>query len=66
MSDLVKQLRARISDESASRVKLDNAAADEIERLRLIEAAAWELIAQKGRHHTEIAYKKLEEVLREK
>jgi len=36
-----------------------------IERLTKIEAAARNLIAQKGRHNTEIAYKKLEEALRD-
>ena len=36
----------------------------EIERLTKIEDAARNLVAQKGRHHTEIAYKKLEEVLK--
>ena len=36
----------------------------EIERLRAIEAAARNLLQVKGRHHTELAYKRLEEVLK--
>lgn len=39
-------------------------AADELERLRTIEAAAKNLAAVKGRHHTEIAYKRLEATLK--
>ncbi len=35
----------------------------EIDRLRQIEAFAKLLIAQKGRYHTEIAYKRLASVL---
>ena len=35
------------------------AAADEIDRLANIESAARNLAAQKGRHNTEIAYKRL-------
>lgn len=36
---------------------------DEIDRLRAIEAAARNLVKVKGRHHAEIAYQKLVEVL---
>ena len=36
----------------------------EIARLRKIEAAARNLLAVKGRHHTEQAYKRLDEVLK--
>jgi hypothetical protein len=35
----------------------------EVARLRAIEAAARNLVAQKGRHHTELAYQRLVEVL---
>ena len=37
---------------------------EELERLRKIEAAAKNLIAQKGRHNTEQAYRKLEEAMK--
>lgn len=37
----------------------------EIARLREIEDAARNLVAQKGRHNTEIAYKRLADALRE-
>lgn len=48
-----------------NQVQVDcNAAADEIERLRKIESAAKNLLAVKGRHHTEQAYKALEELLK--
>ena len=36
----------------------------EVRRLRTVEIAAHNLIAQKGRHNTEIAYKRLEEALK--
>ena len=36
----------------------------EIERLRKIEAAARNLLSVKGRHHTEQAYKRLEDALK--
>lgn len=36
----------------------------EIERLRKIEEAAQNLLSVKGRHHTEQAYKRLEEALK--
>ena len=36
----------------------------EIEHLRKIEEAAKNLIAVKGRHHSEMAYKRLEDVLK--
>lgn len=36
----------------------------EAERMREIEIAAQNLIAQKGRHNTEIAYKRLEALLK--
>jgi PP-loop superfamily ATP-utilizing enzyme len=39
-------------------------AAHETERLRKIEAAARNLIAVKGRHPSEQAYKRLEEILK--
>lgn len=35
----------------------------EIDRLRAIESAAMNLVAQKGRHNTEIAYRRLVETL---
>lgn len=35
----------------------------EVERLRVVEAAARNLVLQKGRHHTETAYRKLVEAL---
>ena len=37
---------------------------DEIEHLRKIEEAAKNLLSVKGRHHTEQAYKRLEDALR--
>ena len=43
--------------------RLADEAAAEIERLQKIESAARNLVAQKGRHNTEIAYKKLVEAL---
>ena len=71
MSDLVKRLRAA-SDPKSSRDVLDfgghwvleDEAADEIERLQKIEAAAKNLVAVKGRHHSEQAYAKLVEALK--
>ena len=38
--------------------------AAEVRRLRTVETASHNLIAQKGRHNTEIAYKHLEEALK--
>lgn len=58
MTDLVERLY------SAGHNDLMAEAADRIERLEKIEAAALNLIAQKGRHNTEQAYKRLEEVLK--
>jgi hypothetical protein len=40
-----------------------DAACDELERLRMIEAAARNLVAMKGRHNTAAAYAYLVEVL---
>ena len=58
--DLVARLRRHTLHYSEQ-----ESAADEITRLRLIETAARNLIAVKGRHHTEQAYKQLDEVLKE-
>lgn len=66
-SDIVAALRDRaarkwtdVANRSAS---LFGRAADEIERLRKIEAAALNLVSVKGRHHTEQAYKALAQAL---
>lgn len=39
-------------------------AAEEVERLRRIELAARNLVAQRGRHNTEIAYSRLVDALK--
>ena len=63
--DLVERLRRHDDDRLYHEADvLMSEAADEIPRLRKIEAAAKNLIAQKGRHHTEQAYKLLEESLK--
>lgn len=46
-------------DATATKGWRNNCALCELERLRDIEAAARNLIAQKGRHNTEIAYRRL-------
>ena len=56
--DLVARLRQHTLHYSEQ-----ESAADEITRLQRIEAAARNLIAVKGRHHAEIAFKQLEESL---
>ena len=61
MTDLVQRLRDHTY---LTGYPPANAAADEIERLRKIEAAARNLLSVKGRHHTEQAYKRLEEALK--
>lgn len=58
MTDIVERLRGTPSIITALE------AANEIERLRKIEAIAKNLVAQKGRFNTEIAYKRLEEALK--
>jgi len=64
MQDLIKQLRGIVSLGSKRPGELMAEAADELARLTEIEAAARNLVAQKGRHNTEIAYKKLEGLLK--
>jgi hypothetical protein len=61
MTDLVQRLRdhAYLTDYPPA-----NAAADEIEHLRKVEEAARNLLSVKGRHHTEQAYKRLEDALK--
>lgn len=58
-TDLIERLRDHVPY-----YEIEGEAADEIERLQKIEAAARNLIAVKGRYHTELAYKRLEEVLK--
>ena len=65
MKDLIASLSVlAVPEDDHEGWEVVTEAIDEIERLRLIETAARNLIAQKGRHNTEIAYKKLEEVLK--
>ena len=69
MTDYVNELRLMAEDiysgvGSVPEVKTLSGAADEIERLHKIEAAAKNLTAQKGRHNTEQAYRKLEEAMK--
>lgn len=69
MADIVKEMRGFEIDHEpdgwpAVRMRQVSALCDEVERLREIESAAKNLIAQKGRHNTEIAYKRLEDVLK--
>ncbi len=62
MTDIVEKLRAKWIRPLFTPTEFAEAA-DEIERLRKIEAAARNLVAVKGRHHTDQAYKHLEGVL---
>lgn len=57
MADIIERLRDYINH--VDDIALMNEAADEIARLRRIESAAQNLIAQRGRHNTEIAYRRL-------
>ncbi len=53
-----------VAAERAAKIARDMVAHEtEVARLRAIEAAARNLVAQKGRYHTEVAYKRLVEVL---
>ena len=74
MSDPVKVLRQyniwrRGTDESVPMLepvvigKAIDAVCDEVERLRMIESAARNLVTMKGRHNTAAAYAYLVEVL---
>lgn len=63
MTDLVERLRNRIGYDATVERMIDEATS-EITRLTKIEQAALNLIAQKGRHNTEQAYRKLEEALK--
>lgn len=63
MTDIVERLRTECTD-SLTELLLREAA-DEIEKLRRIRDAAQNLLTVKGRHHTEQAYKMLEEVMKE-
>jgi len=68
-ADLDRQIRAAINPlyenvrgtESYERTRL----LGEIDRLRAVEAAARNLVAQKGRHHTQVAYERLAALLPE-
>lgn len=60
MADLTERLRYRHRGGQDADALL---AANEIDRLRKIEAAARNLVAQKGRHHTEQAYQRLAALL---
>lgn len=69
MADIVKEMRGFEIDHEpdgwpAVRMRQVSALCDEVERLRRIESAAKNLIEQKGRHNTEIAYKRLEDVIK--
>lgn len=64
MKDLVERLRKQDCKTLLDAYDIMEAGSDEIERLTKIEQAALNLIAQKGRHNTEQAYKKLEEALK--
>jgi hypothetical protein len=70
MQGLIETLRADAEafadeyDESTKEETFQWKLADEVERLCRIEAAAKNLIAVKGRHHSEMAYKRLEEELK--
>ena len=63
MNDLVERLRNRIGYDATVERMIDEAT-NELERLHKIEAAAKNLTAQKGRHNTEQAYRKLEEAMK--
>ena len=71
MTDIVERLRAGSlanapwePEYKVPPTSLHLEAADEIERLRKIEESARNLLSVKGRHHTEKAYQRLEEVLK--
>ena len=68
-ADIIEEMRGFEIDHEpdgwpAVRMRQVSALCDEVERLRRIESAAKNLIAQKGRHNTEIAYKRLEDVIK--
>ena len=64
MSGIVEWLKKECPRDSLVRDARLQEAADEIERLRKIEAAAENLTSVKGRYHSEQAYQALAEVLK--
>jgi len=71
MIDSGKPFRDRIMSDLVQRLRMDawhpddtrTMAAEEIMRLRAIEAAAQNLLNVRGRHHTAEAYKRLEKAM---
>ncbi len=67
MNDLIERAKEIMNAHPVDALAWANVSAemvDEIERLREIESAAKNLVAQKGRHNTQIAYERLVEVLK--
>lgn len=67
MTDLCGSLKAThcLSSREIKFLETIAGMTDEIERLRKIESAARNLVAQKGRHHTEQAYEQLAALIKD-